>query len=140
MKNFSIKITFWLLVVDFIAILMGMFVPGVRTKLSQFAGPVIVFSELAIFLLLGTILIILTFKRKVEGRLKKFLLVTGISAVGFVVCVLLHNLISGLLSTIFNKDIEEPVFFLLAVFGCPLGFLVGAIGSIVLFFRQRNNF
>jgi hypothetical protein len=76
----------------------------------------------------------------VEGPLKKFLLLMGISAVGFFVFVLLHNLVSGLLSTIFNKEIEEPIFFLLATLASPLGFLVGAIGSMVLFLRKRNTF
>ena len=62
--------------------------------------------------------------------LKKFLLLMGISAGAFVVSVLLHNGISALFG------IEEPVFFIIAVFLCPIGFLVGAVGSIVLAIKR----
>ncbi len=58
--------------------------------------------------------------------LKKFLLTMGISAGVFVVSVLAHNAISAWLG------VEEPVFFIIAVFLCPVAFLVGAVGSIVL--------
>ena len=131
MINLPIKITFSLMVLVFVLILTGMFIPGVNAKLFEMAGPVIVFSEWIVFLLLGAILIILTLKKKVEGPIKKFLMLTGISSVGFLVFVVLHNLVSGLLSMIFNSEIEEPVFFILAVIVCPLGFLIGAIGSIM---------
>jgi hypothetical protein len=53
--------------------------------------------------------------------------------VGFFVFVILHNLVSGLLG------IEEPVFFLLAVFACPLGFLIGVGGSIVFLPRNKKR-
>ena len=65
--------------------------------------------------------------------LKKFLLITGISAGAFVVSVLLHNGISALF------DIEEPVFFCIAVFVCPIGFLVGAVGSVVLAIKRLRT-
>ena len=117
----------------FISIFIGMLIPSIGSR-------IIALSEWGIFLILGTILIILTLKNKIEGLLKEFLLLTGISAVGFFVFVLLHNLISGLLSMIFNKGIDEPVFFLLAVIGCPIGFLVGSIGSLVLSVKQKNRF
>jgi hypothetical protein len=132
MIDFSIKITLSLLMVVFVVILAGMFVPGVGTGLFEIAGPLIVFSEWGIFSLLGAGLIVLTLKQKIKRPFKKYLLLTGSSAVGFFVFVILHNLVSGLLG------IEEPVFFLLAVFVCPLGFLIGAIGSIVLVIRQKN--
>ncbi len=133
-----LKITFSLLVVVFVLIMVGMFIPGINTKLFRIVGPVIVFFEWGAFILLGTILIILTLKNKLVGSLKKFLLLTGISAVSFIIFVLLHNLTSGLLSVIFKKEIEEPVFFILAVIGCPIGFLIGAISSIVLFIKQKR--
>lgn len=139
MVNLSIKITFSLLAVVFILMLAGMLFFEVITILPEAAGPIVLFSEWAALFLLGTILIILTLKKKVAGSLKKFLLLTGASAAGFTVFVILHNLVSGLLSVLFNKEIEEPVFFLLAVFASPLGFLTGFVGSIVLFFKQRNR-
>ncbi len=120
---------------DFIAILSDMFVPGFATKLVYITGPAIGMAKQVGFLLLGVLLIVLTLKNKVSGSLKKFLLLSGGAAAGFFVFVLLHNLVSGLLSTLFDKPIEEPVFFLLATLVCPLGFLIGAIGTIL---NKRN--
>lgn len=59
--------------------------------------------------------------------LKTFLLVAGISVAVFILSVFLHNILSGLF------DIEEPVFFTIAVIIAPLGLLVGLIGSLVVF-------
>ncbi len=65
-------------------------------------------------------------------EVKKFLLIMGISAGAFIVSVFLHNAISALF------DIEEPVFFIMAIFVCPIGFLVGAVGSIVLTIKKSR--
>ncbi len=67
-----------------------------------------------------------------EGRLKMlkiFLLVAGISLGVFIISVFLHNVISGLFG------IEEPVFFIIAVFISPLAFAAGLIGSLVMFIK-----
>jgi len=77
------------------------------------------------------------FYDRVESRLderglkmlKTFLLVTGISLGAFIISIFLHNAISGLF------DIEEPVFFVIAVFISPLAFAVGLIGSLVIFIK-----
>jgi hypothetical protein len=61
--------------------------------------------------------------------MKTFLLVAGISLGAFIISVFLHNAISGLF------DIEEPVFFFIAVFVAPLGFALGLIGSLVMFLK-----
>ena len=61
--------------------------------------------------------------------LKTFLLVAGISLGTFIISVFLHNALSGLFG------IEEPVFFVIAVFICPLALTVGIIGGLVLFVR-----
>jgi hypothetical protein len=68
--------------------------------------------------------------------LKKFLVLLGISVAGFFVCVVLHNLISAILSKLFNAEVEEPVFFILAVIVCPLGAMVGIVGSLVHVFKR----
>jgi hypothetical protein len=49
----------------------------------------------------------------------------------FVDSVILHNLISTLL------QVEEPVFFLLAVVGAPTMFVVGALGSLYYLVKRR---
>ena len=82
---------------------------------------------------LGVTLIVLTVKTKVGGGLKKFLLLTGASAVGLPVFAILHNLVSALFNT------EEAVFFTIATIVCPIGFLVGAVGSIVLAIKTKPS-
>ena len=62
--------------------------------------------------------------------MKKFLLAMAISAGAFVVSVLAHNAISALFG------VEEAVFFAVAVFICPVAFLVGTVGSIVLAIKK----
>ncbi|UCH42240.1 MAG: hypothetical protein JSW16_05305 [Dehalococcoidales bacterium] len=61
--------------------------------------------------------------------MKVFLIVTGIALAVFILSAFLHNAISGLF------DIEEPVFFFIAVFIAPLAFAVGLVGSLVIFIR-----
>jgi hypothetical protein len=83
---------------------------------------------------LGVTLLVLTKRAKVGGMLKKFFLLTGASAVGLPVFAVLHNLVYALLINFFGfgADFDEPVFFIMATMICPLAFLVGVIGSIIL--------
>jgi len=67
------------------------------------------------------------------AMLKTFLIVAGTALGAFVVSVVLHNVLSGLLGT------EEPVFFIIAVLIAPLAFLVGILGSLVFFLRGLLN-
>jgi len=115
---------FWTQVGVFVMVVSAMFIPSVL-RLGVGLGAWVVFVGL------GVTLIILTVKRKVGGMLKKFLLLTGGSAVGFLIFVLLHNIVSGL----FN--IEEPVFFIIATIVCPIAFLIGAVGTIVLTTKNK---
>jgi len=92
--------------------------------------------SLVVFFLLGLTLIVSMAKKKVggsQGSLKRFLSLTGASAVGLFVFVLLHNAVYGVFG------VEEPFFFLLAVIVCPLAFLLGATGTIVLFLTKGKR-
>jgi len=82
---------------------------------------------------LGVTLLVLTAKIKMRVALKNFLLMTEASLVGFPVFVLLHNAVSGLL------DMEEAVFLILAVPVCPLGFLIGIVGTITILVKNKNH-
>jgi hypothetical protein len=97
----------------------------------------------AILLLLGVALIVLTVREKVSGMLQKFFLLTGASAIGIPVSILLHNAVYALFIHFFGEGFwnggDEPFFFILAIIVCPLGFLVGAIGSIVLRVREARS-
>lgn len=139
----SLISTFWAQVWMFVIVLSQFFVPAFRGLL---AGSELFLVPLAIFSLLGLVLLILTLKEKVAGRLKKFLLLTGASSTGFFVSVLLHNFIYGLFIYFFGPDFweriglgDEPLFFFLAIIVCPIGFLVGAAGSIRYLLKERSN-
>ena len=126
---------FWALVGVFIVIVSQLFIPAFRDLLMGFLFIII---SGTVFLLLGVAMIVLTVKEKVGGMLKKFFLLTGASSAGFFVSILLHNAIYGLVFvTMLNRpDLDEPFFFIMATLVCPLGFLVGAVGSIVLAIRK----
>lgn len=127
-------ILFWALVVVF-AIIIGnmMFFPAFLPESLKTYMIYIIFTFWAVLFLLGLALIVSTVKQKMGGMLKNFLLLAGASAVGFPLFVVLHNLVSALL------DVEEPFFFILAVIVCPLGFLVGATGTIVLLKKKKEQ-
>ena len=87
----------------------------------------------------GLALVIVTCKQGITGKPKLFLLLAGYSAVGFMLGIVLHNLFYALaimaeqitiLNTILN--ILEVGTFLIAVILCPIGLLVGIIGTFVL--------
>ena len=131
---------FWALVGVFVVILCFFFIPGIP-GFRGFLWLLIISGS--IFLLLGVALIVLTVREKVEGKLKAFFLLTGASAAGFFVSFLLHNAVYALFIHFFGEGFwnggDEPFFFIMAVFVCPLGFLVGAIGSIVLRVRSSSS-
>ncbi len=141
--TFRLAATFWVLVGIFVVIASVIVIPApVFMKRKIF--PFIAVFRIAFFLL-GLGLIFLTLKQKVGGMLKKFLILTGASSAGFFVSVLLHNFIYGLLVYWFGADFwdriglgDEPFFSFLAIIVCPIGFLIGAVGSIVLFIKKRR--
>ena len=133
---------FWLLVGIFALIASTFFIPGVRKVFQgpQFLVPPIIFS------LLGAVLIFLTIKEKTKGMLKKFLILTGASAAGFFISIFLHNLFYAaavltshiaVLPRLFK--VLHAIFFLIAIPLCPLGFLIGAVGSVVLFVKKKKK-
>ena len=91
----------------------------------------------------------LTLVQKVEGKLKKFLILTGASAAGFFVFVLLYDIFSDIFCALdqitshiailsYLMEAFEVIFFFIATIACPIGFLVGAIGTIVMFNKKRK--
>ena len=123
----------------------AMAIPPFRELLGSFRFLFIITSGAAFFLL-GVALIFLTVKEKVGGMLNKYLLLTGASAIGIPVSIFLHNAIYGLFIQWFGADIwdrigtgDEPVFFIIAIIVCPIGFLVGVVGSIVLGIKKSRT-
>ena len=99
-----------------------------------------------IFLLLGITLIFLTIKQKIKGKLKIFLILMGVSAISPLVFSILHNFFYALgiigENIFIIKNIMEILHvasFIIALLISPIGFLVGAIGVIVLFIRKGGR-
>jgi len=140
-KENVLRVTFYLLVAVFILAVSIIFIPAFRGFVS---GTFMIISGV-ILVILGSVLIGLTLVQKVEGKLKKFLILTGASAAGFFVFALLHNIFYAL-EQITNHIIIlnylmkalEVIFFLIAIFACPIGFLIGLIGTIIMFNKKRK--
>jgi len=142
-KGVLLTIVFWTLVATFIMAVGYIFMPmtmSIRRPLWPF------FVFLAIMsLFLGIILIFLTLKERTKGWSKRFLLLTGVSVIGMPISIILHNLIYGLFIYFFGQNfweriglLDEPVFFIIAIIVCPIAFLVGIIGSIALFIKEKR--
>jgi hypothetical protein len=134
-------ITFFVLVAIFALILAHFTLNG---RLIRLPFPVI--EVLAfVFGLLGVLLLVQTVTIK-ERRIQRiFFLLTGASAVAMPVCAILHNLVYALFIWWFGEGFwerrgaDEGVFFILAVVVCPVLFLIGALGSIVLSIRPSMD-
>ncbi len=134
MKGKLIWSVFWAFIAVFVIMVTMIFTLSdllVGEENPTLMGYIIFISGGVVLTGLGVTLLVLTAKTKARGMLKKFLLLTEASFVGLPVFIILHNAVSGLLNT------EEPVFFFLAIIACPIGFLVGAVGSIVLTIKNR---
>lgn len=138
----KIEKLFWALVLSFSFVLSQFFIPGVGDVFKGF----IFLIPLIVFSLLGWGLVFLTLKKKVKGRLRKSLFLTGGSAGGFFVGVVLHNffyalgiLTEGILVLHYLFEFLHGAFFVLALLGCPLVFLIGAVKTILLLRKERKK-
>lgn len=139
-KNKTSHIIFWMLVFVSFIIIAQFVVLEIREHISgEFF---LIFPGL--FCLLGIALIIFTIRDKIKGKLKFFLLLTGFSSAGFFVGIVLHNMFYAFAilteKIIFLHYIMEALhvaFFFLAIPVAPIGFLIGAIASIILLVRKR---
>ena len=137
----TIPFVFWALIGVFLALVAFFAIPfsdPVRHKLFILAG----FLGLA-FLIFGIALVILTYKKKVKGKLKVFLLMTGFSSAGILPSAILHNLVYALFIYLFGEGFwgqngDEPFFFVFGLVILPIAFLAGAIGSAVILIRKKS--
>ena len=137
MKDEKIKLTILLygLIGIFVLIVGLMSIPDFRRYVNFY----FIMISGTLLLLMGGILVVNTLKQKVEGRLKKFLILTGVSASGYIIFVVFHNLFYALAEITrhiaflgFLMNAFEVIFFLAAIFACPAGFIIGSIVSITL--------
>ena len=119
----KIYLTFWSITAIFVLLLNTNTHPILRSGFLFFV---------AAFFILGLLLIYLPLKQEIVGKLRFSLILTGASAVLFVVSVLVHNFSSAIF------QVEDALFFIIAVIACPVGFLVGFVGSIVGMISKRT--
>jgi len=155
MPHRSILPVFWALLGVFILVFISFNVMNapIRTLLNDLypddivAVVVSAFFQLSglLFFALGLTLLILTARAKLDRLFKGFLLLTSSSAVGVFVSILLHGVVYGLFILIFGEDFwerigipDEPAFFIMALIICPIAYLVGTVGSVVLILRRKR--
>lgn len=139
--NKKLTLIFWALILFFIWIVCLIIIQPAGDLLRFFFR-----MSSIIFFLLGIALLIFAIKEATGGRLKKFLILTGASAVGAFVFSVLHNLVYGLFIYFLGQNFwdriglgDEPLFFFLALVVCPIAFLVGAIEVIILLIKKRKE-
>jgi len=131
------NVVFYVLVVLFAVIVASIGREFVNVPFSVTAVLAIVFG------LLGIVLVVLAARLAGTRIQKTFFILTGASATAMPIFAVLHNLVYGLLIAWFGEGFwerhasggDEPVFFILAVLVCPALFVIGTVGSIVLFVK-----
>ncbi len=138
-----IVVVFWALVGTFVLVVSQLFIPAIG---ELFKGSLLFLLPFAIFSLLGAVLTFLTLRKKVKGKLRKFLILTGVSATGFFISVLLHNffyalgvIASRIIILKYLMEFFHGAFFIIAIFVCPIGFLIGAVRSGILFIKETQG-
>ena len=88
---------------------------------------------------------ILAFARRWR-RVRSFVILLGVGLVGFLLSVILHNLLYALSELAADMVVLSRVlgflgvvFFIFGVLVCPPGVLIGAVGSVVMAVRDRRR-
>jgi phosphoglycerol transferase MdoB-like AlkP superfamily enzyme len=146
----SVMKLFYVLIAIFIVIIISISPIGMsmsslyRTFLSdEIAGWINFFSFFAlggVFTILGFVLVVLAKKRVENKYLKKFLILTGLSAGFFLILSVLHNVFYAIAETFADNvliksimSVLEVISFMVAICVIPIVFLVGTVCSIVLY-------
>jgi hypothetical protein len=134
-------VVFWALVAAFAALILTVLFPDVL----DFFRPVFL-SLVALCFLLGLALLILSLRLKQRALLRTFWILAGASTAGAALGSVLHNVFYALATVagdwpILNGAMEvlEVAFFVIATLLCPVAFLVGTVGAIVLIVRRSGR-
>jgi len=116
-------VIFWIIVALFILAMSGMYL----SICLHFLGYFVSLPIRVIWSFLGIALIVLAAIASFTKISKAFLILTGSAAAGMGLSVILHNLVFGILIKLLGEGFwgttgigDEPVFFILAVFICPI--------------------
>ena len=135
-----LSIVFWALVAAFAALILTVLFPD---ALGLFRP--LFLSLMALCFLLGLALLILSARWQAHILLRTFWILAGASTAGFAVGSVLHNAFYAL-ATVTDAwpvlsgamGVLEAAFFVIAVLLCPIAFLVGTVGAIVLLVRRSG--
>jgi hypothetical protein len=137
----SSRFLFKALVILSILVMLNMLVPDI----GLMTGPY-VFILWILHFVTGVGLIVTTYKEKITGKRKFYLLLSGFSSAGFLLGVVLHNLLYALGTitenlVIVNKIINffEIAFFLAATIISPVGFFVGMVGTLIILKKSQSK-
>ena len=86
---------------------------------------------------LSSVLFILAFTHNWQ-KVKFYVLLAVISLVGFIISIILSNVLEGIGKETF-LEIIGVFLFLVAIFICPAGILIGIVGSLVQYFKRREE-
>lgn len=133
-KMSNLKLFFIFLVVLSLFVILAMLFPD-----SGLMRRPTIFILWGLHMISGFVIVFLTYRQKVTGKVKAFLLAAGFSTLGFLAGVVLHNLFYAL-GTLTREVVIlhailgglEVIFFLLAAILCPIGLLVGVTGTFIL--------
>ena len=114
--------------VGLIAYIFIPFSPNLKRTLFPIAALFAIFYSI-----LGFLLVLFSLRYKIKGNKMKFFLLTGISAIGFLISILLHNLF-------YSLSFFEGLFFILGIFVFPILFLIGVIGGFVSIRESKIKF
>ncbi|MBW2970747.1 hypothetical protein KY320_01150 [Candidatus Woesearchaeota archaeon] len=136
-----IRIIFILLAIFFTIIIGFIFFP-LDSKFNFF-GLIAALAFISFFL--GIALIILTIKSDIKCKPRAYLLMTGASIAGILSFSILHNLLYAMEILTTNIPIIPNIFgfihgfsFIMAVLVCPIGFVIGIIGTITLTLKKTK--
>lgn len=137
----STQFLFKVLVILSILVVLNMLAPDI----GLMPGPY-VFILWILHFATGVGLIVTTYREKITGKRKFYLLSSGFSSAGFLLGVVLHNLLYALGTitenlVIVNKIINffAVAFFLAATIVCPVGFIVGMVGTLIILKKSRSE-
>ena len=129
---------FWVQVAAFVTLLSSMLVPFFRALVRPAFLPL-----MGVYFILGLALLVLSIRTRPPKALRRFLILTGASSAGFAVFSVLHNAFYGLAELAGEWPVVkhaagglEVVFFIIAVFVCPMSYIVGVLGCIVVLLRS----
>ena len=133
----SLVVVFWAMVAAFVALILTVLFPDG----SGFFRPLFL-SLVALCFLLGLALLILAVRWQARNLLRTFWILAGASTAGAALGSVLHNVFYAL-ATVTDKwpvlstamGGLEAAFLVIAVLVCPVAFLVGTVGAIVLIVR-----